>query len=201
MKTHRSLKLPLVLIAVVLVLVFTSAVIPVIRKLDFSKLQLAHQSAQQVFRDTRWPELLPTGWDPDSQLKALQKGGVVLMDSSPQAQDMMQQIRDIWDNAPANPAMHGIAVRIPGYVVPLEVSIYGIREFLLVPYFGACIHTPPPPSNQIIRVWSAKQQKHLRSMDAVWVSGTLSTVRSESDMGPSSYRLELAEVQAYEAAK
>jgi hypothetical protein len=182
-------------------LVLAMALIPVIRKPDFNAIPPTPKTNHPVFRDTRWPELLPPGWDPNAQLKALHQGVRVLDDNSPQAQARMQQIRDIWDNAPVNSAMNGVAVRIPGYVVPLEVSIYGIREFLLVPYFGACIHTPPPPSNQIIHVWSAKPQKNLRSMDTVWVSGTLNSERSESDMGPSSYRLDLINLQAFEETK
>jgi hypothetical protein len=39
----------------------------------------------------------------------------------------------------------GKEVRIPGFMVPFEDGMAGVNEFLLVPYFGACIHTPPPP--------------------------------------------------------
>ena len=49
--------------------------------------------------------------------------------------------------------LDGEQVKIPGFIVPLEVAAGGeISEFLLVPYFGACIHYPPPPSNQIVFV-------------------------------------------------
>jgi hypothetical protein len=43
-------------------------------------------------------------------------------------------------------------VRIPGFVVPLEGDAKTVTAFLLVPYFGACIHVPPPPTNQVIYV-------------------------------------------------
>ncbi len=43
-------------------------------------------------------------------------------------------------------------VRIPGFVVPLEGDAKKITAFLLVPYFGACIHVPPPPTNQVVYV-------------------------------------------------
>ena len=44
-------------------------------------------------------------------------------------------------------------VRIPGFIVPLEYKESEIvTRFLLVPYFGACIHEPPPPPNQTIYV-------------------------------------------------
>jgi hypothetical protein len=153
------------------------------------------------FRDTRWSELLPAGWDPISRLDALQQGVRVMSDGDPQAVARLKKIHDIWDNAPVNPAMNGQAVRIPGYVVPVESAKAGVKEFLLVPYFGACIHTPPPPSNQIIHVWSSAALKGLHTMDPVWVSGRLSAARSESDMGPSSYRLDASAVQLYEGTK
>ena len=69
------------------------------------------------------------------------------------------------------------------------------REFLLVPYFGACIHTPPPPANQIILVIPpATGALKVRSMDAIWVDGVLSESRVDTDMGRSAYRLEAAKM-------
>jgi uncharacterized protein len=88
-------------------------------------------------------------------------------------------------------------VKIPGYIVPLEDGKTGMKEFLLVPYFGACIHTPPPPSNQIIHVKPQPAPKGFRSMDTVWVSGKLKTLRSDTTMGASSYRMEATLVEPY----
>lgn len=102
-------------------------------------------------------------------------------------------------HAPVVKALDGKLVRLPGYIVPLEVSEEGrVTEFLLVPYFGACIHTPPPPANQILHVHPAKAAK-FRSMDAVWVIGTLKTVRSDSGMGVAGYRMDAQSVTAYTA--
>ena len=40
-------------------------------------------------------------------------------------------------------------IKIPGFVVPLEMKEgTTVTEFLLVPFFGACLHQPPPPPNQ-----------------------------------------------------
>lgn len=46
----------------------------------------------------------------------------------------------------------GQSIRIPGYALPLTLDGGTLTEFLLVPWVGACIHTPPPPANQIIHV-------------------------------------------------
>jgi hypothetical protein len=112
---------------------------------------------------------------------------------------MMKRMREVWDNAPVNPALVGQAVRIPGYVVPLEDTKDGIKEFLLVPYFGACIHSPPPPSNQIVHV-TLRQGAPLKTMAVVWVSGKLSLQRSNTDMGVSSYAMAADAVEPYKEA-
>lgn len=41
--------------------------------------------------------------------------------------------------------LDGKEITIAGFVIPLEGTESNITEFLLVPFFGACIHVPPPP--------------------------------------------------------
>ena len=43
-------------------------------------------------------------------------------------------------------------ITMGGYLLPLEYVDTKVTEFLLVPWVGACIHTPPPPPNQIVHV-------------------------------------------------
>jgi hypothetical protein len=69
--------------------------------------------------------------------------------------------------------LDGKRVRIGGYVVPLDFEAATIKEFLLVPFVGACIHVPPPPPNQIIYVKTAKGFDVAGSFDPVYVTGTL----------------------------
>ncbi|WP_271003949.1 DUF3299 domain-containing protein, partial [Listeria seeligeri] len=96
---------------------------------------------------------------------------------------MMDKLRSAWDEAPTVSSFAGHDVRIMGYVVPLESGPSGIREFLLVPYFGACIHTPPPPANQIIFVRLESPAKDIRTMSTVRVSGTLVVARATWNLG------------------
>jgi len=78
---------------------------------------------------------------------------------------------------------------VPGYVVPFDFSADAEhKEFLLVPYFGACLHTPPPPPNQIIFIKADPAAKILDIEDPVWIEGTLSTGEFKSDLGDSSAR-------------
>jgi len=146
-------------------------------------------------RTITWEALVPADWDPFKDFKGLDFQ--LLDDGDPRANAMLKKMRKAWDDAPVNPALVGQLVRIPGFVVPLEDGKEGLREFLLVPYFGACIHSPPPPANQIIHVLPRTPAKGLRSMDTVWISGVLATGRSDTYMGASSYRIEATQVTPY----
>jgi hypothetical protein len=146
-------------------------------------------------RTITWDSLVPTGWDPFKDFKNVDMGSLV--DGDPKADALLKKMRTAWDNAPVNPELVGKTVRIPGFVVPLEEGKDGLKEFLLVPYFGACVHSPPPPSNQIIHVLPKSAAKGYRSMDTVWVSGVLKTVQADTYMGAASWRLEAQSVAPY----
>jgi len=148
-----------------------------------------------AYREIKWDELVPKDWDPMKDLKGLELGA--LNDADPRAMQMLKKMREVWDNAPVNPALDGQAVKIPGFVVPLEEGKDGIKEFLLVPYFGACIHSPPPPANQIIYVLPQSAAKGVRSMDPVWISGTLVREKTDSYMGAAGYRMDARLVEPY----
>jgi hypothetical protein len=152
-------------------------------------------AAASAPRTINWEALVPAGWDPFKDFKTLDLAS--LNDADPRANELMARMRKAWDNAPVNHALVGQVVRIPGYVVPLEEGKTGMTEFLLVPYFGACVHTPPPPSNQIIHVLPRSPAKDLRSMDTVWVTGVLSTLQTDSYMGTASWRLTATGVTPY----
>jgi len=151
------------------------------------------------YREITWEDLVPKDWDPTKEFKQANIG--LMKDGDPRAIEMLKRMREAWNNAPTNNELDGVAIRLPGYLVPLDESGNGIKEFLLVPYFGACIHTPPPPANQIILVQPQKPAKGYHSMDTVWISGTLKTLRSDSYMGASGYRMDSAIVEPYVGGK
>lgn len=80
--------------------------------------------------------------------------------------------------------LNGQNVRIPGYLLPLEMSGSKATEFLLVPYVGACIHVPPPPRNQIVYVKapSGKGYTSENLFDPVWVTGVISAQPMVKDL-------------------
>ncbi|MCP8688633.1 DUF3299 domain-containing protein [Marinobacterium sedimentorum] len=142
-----------------------------------------------------WDALMPPDFSFE-QLYGNQDFGD-LEDFDPRAQqkldDMMQALR----SAPVVPALDGKMVRIPGFVVPLDGVGQKVTEFFLVPYFGACIHTPPPPSNQIIltRFEPGTDVKNL--FDAVWITGTLKVESFAHEVAASGYSIEAYRIEPY----
>ncbi len=155
----------------------------------------APEAKASPYKTITWDDLVPKDWDPMKEFKGMDMS--MLQDGDPRANQMMKKLREVWDNAPTNPALVGQTVRIPGFVVPLEETKDGLKEFLLVPYFGACIHSPPPPANQIIHVLPRSVAKDVKAMDPVWITGTLATLKTDSYMGAASYRVEATSVERY----
>jgi hypothetical protein len=98
---------------------------------------------------------------------------------------------------PALEELRGKLVRIPGFMVPLEDEADGATEFLLVPYFGACIHTPPPPPNQIVYVRMKKKVK-VDMYSPIWVEGPLKIENTDSYYGTVGFQLEGVSIKPYE---
>lgn len=94
--------------------------------------------------------------------------------------------------------LDGQLVRIPGYVVPLDGTEQGrYTEFLFVPYMGACIHSPPPPPNQIILVRAPEGQAITDIWIPYYVEGTLSTGEFLNDTGNAAYALDFKSLEPY----
>lgn len=140
-----------------------------------------------------WDALVPAGWDAMAGFRGVNLNE--MDDKDPRAAALLKKMREAWDKAPVNMALMGQRVRISGYVVPLEEAPGGVTEFLLVPHFGACIHTPPPPANQVIHVLPRGAAKGVRTMSTVSVSGVLAYARNDSYMGASSWRMDAVDVE------
>ena len=162
---------------------------------DGDKLAAGAAAPAGAFKLTPWDALVPKDWDPMKGIHTLSL--LSLQDGDPRAMKALADLKKAWDNAPSEPSMDNQRIRIAGFVVPLDGEGEQVHEFLLVPYFGACIHSPPPPANQVIHVTMASPAKGLRMMDAIWVSGQLHTTISDTGMGTASYRMDGMHVAAY----
>lgn len=155
-----------------------------------------------------WDDLIP-----EAELEVLKKVSVLL--SNPHlSMDMDVDLRReilIAQSQLEDPDVQGVmnsinvrdefnnkSVRIPGFVVPVETNDdNAITEFFLVPYFGACIHVPPPPPNQIIFVRYNKGV-HVEQISTPYeIRGTLFTETIENDTAISAYTFKADEVIKY----
>lgn len=156
---------------------------------------VASTTAKSPYREILWDALLAPGWDPMLPFKGLKLDQ--MEDGDPRAAKALDKARAYWDKAPVNPKINDVAVKIPGFVVSLEREGDALKEFLVVPYYGGCIHVPPPPANQIIHVHSARAISGIRTMDAVWISGTIKVATSDTMMGVAGYSMLAQNVELY----
>jgi hypothetical protein len=125
-------------------------------------------------------------------MHGLSKLGTGLAEAAPAA-------HQIAPDAPVVTALDGQQVRLPGYIVPLEVGEDGrTTDFLLVPYYGACIHVPPPPSNQIVHVVSELGVKVEALYQPYWIEGQMQVKPSTSELAQAGYQMEGEKIFAYE---
>lgn len=162
-----------------------------------------------MFQTIEWTELIPM-----ADLDILQNPPEYLWDieDGASADEVVSQYKNMRDAELDNEnryqqalmstsiieAMDGKDIRIPGFVVPVDFDDQQkVISFFLVPYFGACIHSPPPPPNQIIYVEVKVGFAHESLYDAVWVSGKISTELFEDPTATSAYVMQMDHIEAY----
>lgn len=150
-----------------------------------------------AYKEVEWDELMPEGWRKKVilELTRMRRYGS-LTDGDPRADEAYARLKKTWDAAPPTKTYIGKPIRIAGYVVPLDAERMQSSEFLLVPYFGACVHSPPPPANQIILIKPPKGSR-FRTMDAIWVEGILTEGKTSSEVGTSTYVLTADKIMLY----
>ena len=159
-------------------------------------LSLALPSAAEITLE--WDDMIPEGWPPPELFEGINIDE--LQDDDPEAIEFFAKIEQLWDEAPVVESLDGKRVRLPGYAIPLEGDSHSVTSFLLVPYFGACIHVPPPPRNQTVLVNMAegKTARIRHAFFTVWVTGTMSVETSETDLALTGYTITADEVVPYE---
>ncbi|NBF03328.1 DUF3299 domain-containing protein [Pseudomonas sp. Fl5BN2] len=148
-------------------------------------------------KDLTWSEMIPADAPPEvPDMKPLhdlsQMSNALSAESAPAAKQDLP-------NAPVVKSLDGKSVRLPGYIVPLEVNEEGrTTDFLLVPYFGACIHVPPPPSNQIVHVTSKVGVKLDELYQPYWIEGDMQVKPSSSELADAGYQMTAQKIYVYE---
>lgn len=144
-----------------------------------------------------WDALIPDDYRPDKLMEQFELDD--LSDDDPRAAELMQKLKELWDKAPVREDLDGRQVRLPGFVVPVEADEQETTAFLLVPYYGACVHVPPPPANQTVYVVTETGKGTRPELfDVIWVSGTMSVKRIDNDIAEAGYTLYASDIAPYE---
>ena len=149
-------------------------------------LLLVTSAASDSPREILWDQLVPEGWNPYALFDELSVEEIDAL-SDEEYFALQEKAQEMLDKAPLVEELDGETVKIPGFVLPLEYEGTRIREFLLMPYLGACLHTPPPPANQVIR-GSLAQPHDLQEMwHPVWILGRLKTGHATNKLEEEGY--------------
>jgi hypothetical protein len=141
------------------------------------------------FPELDWLELMPS-----AEREALLSGDVSV-DIDHELDGRMAQV----GSAAIVAELDGAKITLPGYVVPLELTEDGaLRSFFLVPYYGACIHVPPPPPNQLVYAELATPMAPPDLWEPMLLSGTLRTKDERNDMAHAAYRMDTPSLKAWE---
>lgn len=142
-----------------------------------------------------WESLVPPGFE--EAIIATEQELASLEDEDPRAEALMAKLRDEWAKAPVVDALDNSLVKLPGFVVPLEGDGQQVRQFLLVPYYGACIHEPPPPANQTVLVDAPNDTRIRSAFETVWIYGRLRVERADTTMATAGYRIQAQKIEPY----
>jgi hypothetical protein len=145
-----------------------------------------------------WSNLVPPHYDPAELIRKYRAEAAQLKDDDPRAQELAQTLREAWERAPVVTFLNDKVVKLSGFLVSLEGDGDAVSEFLLVPYFGACIHTPPPPSNQVVLVRTpSKPYTIARSFERIAVTGRLRTEQARNTLASASYAIDADRIEPY----
>ncbi|MCB1736871.1 MAG: DUF3299 domain-containing protein [Gammaproteobacteria bacterium] len=158
----------------------------------------ADELAAEGYREIDWDDLIPDDYQPEKLFAKYDEQIADLPDDDPRADQIMAEVQKLLDNAPVRDDLNGERVKLPGFVVPLEGDAQRTTDFLLVPYYGACVHVPPPPANQTVLVSAqGSMGRGLNMFDVIWVSGTLRAERFNAQIAETGYRIDADRIAPY----
>ncbi|MFK7939101.1 MAG: DUF3299 domain-containing protein [Roseovarius sp.] len=148
---------------------------------------LPHTAWASSAREIKWDDLIPPGV-PYSEIIG---------------EGEMDTVNDTWNpiydanGIKLNDALNGAYIRMPGFMIPFNITADGVTDFMLVPYVGACIHVPPPPANQLVVVQAKRPWPGDQLWDAVWVTGLMRTKLQSTDLGQTGYSILADDMETY----
>jgi len=152
------------------------------------------------FRGVEWADLIPPGFSSEQILARYEDRLTAAEPGSPELDELYEQMNTEFEDASVNPQLNSIDIQLAGFVAPLTFDGDKVTEFLLVPYFGACIHVPPPPPNQtvIVTLDEGDSLTLEESWGAVWVAGEMNVTSTTTDLATAGYSISEAQFGVYE---
>ncbi len=150
--------------------------------------------------ELNWEDLIPDDFvQPENPFATMAQEDIdKLLDGSDESNAELERLQEEFNYAPVVEELDGKRVKLPAYITPLDFDgNTRLQEFLLVPYVGACMHTPPPPANQVVHAKSADTIELKSIYEPVWAIGTIRAETVKSDIAESGYKLEVEQVMPY----
>ena len=148
---------------------------------------LAAAADDGAVRELGWEDLMPPGQHHAPPMMVDHSGIPPANDFPPPASAVASVVAEL----------DGEIVKLPGFIVPLDYVDGKVASALLVPYFGACIHMPPPPPNQIVHVKFDDPIDVDSIWDPVWVTGKLGLERYASQIAEAGYSMQGQQIEEY----
>lgn len=145
-------------------------------------------AADEAYLDMFWQDLVPEGATQPKEYT---------LDELHDLSAILEEQNDPNIGREVVPELAGQKVKLPAYIIPLDTDAKKTHEFLLVPFFGACIHVPPPPPNQIV-YGTSKEGLSNQLFDALWVYGTMGIETVSSELAEAGYSMRVDYVEAME---
>ncbi|MDM3870013.1 DUF3299 domain-containing protein [Porticoccus sp. W117] len=182
-----------------------------------SALEVSLAEDHQVFRTLQWTDLMPDSdlqailnapeitHDGEEEYYSLPMQGLSLdgfeLDEEAKLDEANRAFQEALVSSKVRPELDGEHIRVPGFMVPIEMDgPKNVTEFFLVPYYGACIHEPPPPPNQIIHI-KYPQGFYLDDLFIpVWVAGTAHTTSLSKSGVNAAYSMSEVQITLYTEA-
>ena len=139
-------------------------------------------------REITWDDLIPPG---------VEYSEIIGEGELDETNDTWNPIYDA-NAVKLNDALDGAYIKMPGFIIPFDISAKGVTNFMLVPYVGACIHTPPPPANQLVMVNSSTPWPGDKLWDPVWVTGMMRTQLQSTNLGQTGYFIAADDMEVYQ---
>jgi hypothetical protein len=136
--------------------------------------------------DLEWEDLLPEGQIviPRALQSLINHDGPDLSSQQPPSTG----VRTDWN---------GQIVRLPGFIVPIEMVGTAVTAFILVPFVGACIHVPPPPANQLVFVTTPEPYDSKGLYEPVNVTGMFGVSAMTTHLAQIGYALSAEKIEPF----